>query len=201
MKRIFLALIILVVWVSLSSAETYKSSFGFSIEIPSDWLIMSKQEIISNPNLFNFESSEFKNFDKDLLNKMKNMVAAGQVEIYFNKETSNSLFSDNINVIETIENLPQTISKLHQYCTELPQGLSKYFGKTVNVYKCEFRKIAEIDCLYLVFDGAVDGTRSMQYQIQKSPSLDIIITATCKNETFEIINKEFDEIMGSLKFQ
>jgi hypothetical protein len=129
------------------------------------------------------------------------MVAAGQVEVYFNKKTSNLFFSDNISVIKTIERLPQTTSELKQYCAMLPQEFSKYYGKTTTVYQCEFKKIAGIDCLYLIFDGALDGTRSIQYQMQKSPSVAITITATAQNETFEIIKKEFDEIMASLTFQ
>jgi hypothetical protein len=200
MKKIVFALIILVVWVSPLLAETYNSPFGFSIDISPHWLIMSKQEIKDNPDLFNFEREEFKDFNKDLLSQIKNMVASGQIEVYFNKKTSNAFFSDNINVIKTIERLPQTASELNQLCTMIPKELSEYYGKPTKVYECEFKKVAGLDSLYLIFDGVLDGTTSMQYQIQKSPSVAITVTATSKNETFEIIKKEFDAIMASFTF-
>jgi hypothetical protein len=150
MKKIVFALIILVVWVSPLLAETYNSPFGFSIDISPHWLIMSKQEIKDNPDLFNFEREEFKDFNKDLLSQIKNMVASGQIEVYFNKKTSNAFFSDNINVIKTIERLPQTASELNQLCTMIPKELSEYYGKPTKVYECEFKKVAGLDSLYLL---------------------------------------------------
>ena len=87
MKKIIVALTILIIWASSVSAEIYNSPFGFSIDIPSHWLIMSKQEIMDNPDLFNFETEEFKNTNKDLLNNIKNTVSSGQVELYLNKKT------------------------------------------------------------------------------------------------------------------
>ena len=200
MKKILFVLIILVVWASLSSAATYKSPFGFSIDMPAHWLIMSKQELKDNPDLFNFESKVFKNYNKDMMSKIKDTITSGQTEIYFNKKTANVSFTDNINVIKTIERLPNTISDLNKYCVMFPKEIAKYYGITSKIYKCEFKKVAGLNCPYLIFDGVIDGTRSIQYQLQKSPNVAIIITATSKNETFEIIRKEFDEIIASLTF-
>ncbi|OGP54867.1 MAG: hypothetical protein A2Y65_08505 [Deltaproteobacteria bacterium RBG_13_52_11] len=200
MKKILFALIILVVWAPLLSAKTYKSPFGFSIDIPAHWLIMSKQELKDNPDLFNFESKVFKNFNKVMISKIKDMVTSGQTEVYFNKKTANASFTDNINVIKTIERLPQTISELKQYCAMFQKEIYKYYGVTSKIYKCEFKKMAGLDCSYIIYDGALDGTKNILCQIQKSPNVAIIITASSKNETFEIIRKEFDEMLASLKF-
>jgi hypothetical protein len=198
MKKIICALIILVAWTSPLLAENYSSPFGFSIDIPSHWLILTKQELKDNPELLNFEGDEFKDFNKDLLNQIKNMVAAGKIEIYINKKTSTVSFNDTINVMKAIERLPQAASELNQYCPMIKKELSKYYGKPINVYECELRTVAGFNSLYSVFDGVVDETKCIQYQIQKSPSVILIITAGAKNETFEIIEKEFEEIISSL---
>ena len=58
-----------------------------------------------------------------------------------------------------------------------------------------------MDCLFLEFDGMVEGTRSIQYQIQKSNSVQIIITATCKNTTLDTIRDEFEEIIYSIRLK
>jgi hypothetical protein len=200
MKKIIFSLLILIMWALPLSAEMYNSPFGFSIDIPSHWLIMSSKEIKDNPDLFDFENEQFNNFDKDLLSLVKNKVASGQIEVYYNKKTSNVRFSDNINVMKSIERLPQTASELNQYCAKFPEELSEYFGKPTKVYECDFKKVAGINSIYLDFDGAIDGTRSIQVQIPKSPNVNIVITATGKNETYEIISKEFDGIMTSLTF-
>lgn len=200
MKKIIFTLIIFIAWITPLSAETYKSPFGFSIDIPSHWLIMTKQEVKDNPDLFNFEGEDFKNVNKNLLSKVQSMVVAGQMELYLNRNTSNPLFNDNIVVMKIIEPLPQTVSEQDQYCTELSDMLAEQFGKLVTVYECSFKKIAGLNALYLVADGVVEGTRSIQVQIPKSPNVNIVITATCKNETNEIISKEFEEIMASFTF-
>jgi hypothetical protein len=198
MKKIICALILLVAWTSPLLAENYNSPFGFSIDIPSHWLILTKQELQDNPDLLNFEGDEFKDTNRDVLNQVKNMVAAGQTEIYINKKTSTISFNDTINVMKAIGSLPKTVDELNQVCEVLPKELSKYYGKPTKVYKCELRTVAEFNSLYSVFDGVVDGTKCIQYQIQKSPSVVLIITAGTKNETFEIINKEFEEMMSSV---
>jgi hypothetical protein len=51
------------------------------------------------------------------------------------------------------------------------------------------------------FDGVVEGTRSMTYEIQKSPSIIIVLTATCKNKTLSIIKKEFEDMVSSIKMK
>ena len=142
MKKIIFSLLILMMWALPLSAATYNSPFGFSIDVPSHWLIISSKEIEDNLDLFTFEHEMFKDCNKDVLRQMKNMVVSGDVEIYLNKQTSNSVNNDNINVIKTIERLPQTVSEQNQFCAKTSQDLSEVYGKLIKVYECEFRKVA-----------------------------------------------------------
>lgn len=200
MKKIIFALIIVVMWAPSILAEVYNSPFGFSIDLPSHWLILSKQELQDNPDLLNFEREEFKSTNKDFLNNIKNMIVSGQVEVYLNKKASNFSFNENINVVQTIERLPQTVSELDQFCANIPQLMSENYGKSIKVYECELKKVAGLNSLYFIVDGILDETKNIMYQFQKSPSVAITITATCRNETLEIFKKEFDEIIATLTF-
>jgi hypothetical protein len=176
MKKIIFAILILVCWTASLSAEIYHSSFGFTINIPSHWLIVSKQEVKDNPDLFN-------------------------VEIYYNQNTTDAYFRDKILVGILAGRLPQTVSERKITCTGLPGELSRAYGKHIKVYKCGFKKVSGLNAFYAEFDGVVDGTRSIQYQIQKSPSVVIIITATCKNTSLSIIKKEFENMVSSIKIK
>jgi len=201
MKKIIFTILILVCWSASLSAETYHSSFGFTINIPGHWLIVSKQEVKDNPDLFNFENDVFKNTDKAMLNQIKNMILSGKVEIYYNQNTTDTYFRDNINVFILIGRLPQTVSESKKTCKSLPGELSRAYGKHIKVYKCELKKVSGLNAFYSEFDGVVDGTKSIQYQIQKSQSVVITLTATCKNQSLRIIKKEFEDIVSSLKFK
>ena len=196
MKKLIFAIIIILTWIPSSSAETYFSPFGFSINIPSQWQIVSKEEMKKNSYLLDFESEVYKNVDKTLMEKIKENVPSGEMEYYFNKNTSDTSF--NICVIEEPLALPKNSSK-ERICKELPAALSQNFGKPITVYECEFKKVADSDSLYLVFNGLKDGTIYIQYHIPKSPSICITMGTTCEKENYAIVRKEFDEIISSFK--
>jgi hypothetical protein len=59
--------------------------------------------------------------------------------------------------------------------------------------------INNLKSLLLEFDGALEGTRNIQYQIEKSPSVQILITGTCKNSVLDTIRKELNRIVLSIK--
>ena len=201
MRKMIFTILILVSWSASLSAETYHSSFGFTINIPSHWLIVSKQEVKDNPDLFNFENEVFKNTDKTMLNQIKNMILSGKIEIYYNQNSTNTYFRDNINVFILIGQLPKTVSASKEACRSLPGELSRAYGKHIKVYNCGSKKVSGLKAFYSEFDGVVDRTKSIQYQIQKSPSVVITLTATCKDQSLGIIKKEFEDIVSSIKIK
>ena len=201
MKKIIFSVLIVVIWPASLSAETFQSSFGFTINIPPHWLVLSKQEVKDNPDLFNFENEVFRNTDKAMLNQIKSMILSGKVEIYYNQKTANPYFRDNINVFILVGRLPQTVSESKQKCRNIPGELSRAYGKHIKVHNCGLRKVSGLNTFYSEFDGVVDGTRSIQYQIQKSPSVLITITATSKNKSLSIIKKEFGKMISSIKIK
>jgi hypothetical protein len=123
-----------------------------------------------------------------------------QIESFINTKTSIPLFKDNIVILKSTDRLPQTSSELKQYCEKITQNLSEAHGKPFKAYKCEFRKVAGFNRVYLIIDGVKNETKTIMYLLQQSPSDVIAIAAGCRNETCETITKEFDEIMASFTF-
>jgi hypothetical protein len=120
------------------------------------------------------------------------------VEIYYNQRTSDISFSDNINVTKRIGQLPKSATEAEALCKDLPGQLSNLFGRTVNFYECTIKYFGGMNVFYLEFDGVIEGTRSLQYVISKSPSVLLVFTATCKNERLETIKREFEDIISSV---
>lgn len=194
-------LIVLLIFIAITPVygKEYKSSFGFTADIPEHWLVLTKEELKENPDLFDFDKKRFGNVDKNLLKNIDSQIKSGQVEFYFNQKTSDSSFADNINVIKDIGKIPENNTQLRELCNLVPKQLSSYFGRKIRVYECKLVDISNLKSLFLEFDGVTEGTRSIQYQIQKSPSVKIIITATCKNSILDTIRKEFNRIVLSIK--
>jgi hypothetical protein len=111
MKKGLVVLFILAIWTASPAAETYDSPFGFSINLPSHWLVVSSQELKQNPDLFDFNSRIFGNWDKTQQEKLKKFILGGQVEYYYNRNTADSHFADNINVYIRQGQLPQSVSE------------------------------------------------------------------------------------------
>ena len=201
MKKFALLFFILVTWSTQAFGEQYTSSFGFSINIPSHWLIVSAEEIRKNPDLFNFNKEIFKNVNPSMLEQIKEMIVSGRIEMFFNQETGDSLFNDNINVFKRAGRLPQNALESKKACDSLPGQFSSAYGKSTNVYSCGIKKVSGLNAFFAEFDGVVHETRSMTYEIQKSPSIIIVLTATCKSKTLNIVQKEFEDMVTSLRMK
>jgi hypothetical protein len=183
---------------SLPKAKTYESSFGFSVDIPSHWLVLTRQEIKDNPDLFDFSNESFDNMNKDVLKVIMQKVQSGGVEIWFNTLTSDIQFADNINIGKTVGKIPKTKNDLPSF-SELSSEYSKVYGMHINFYTCELREINGLNAMYLDYEVMGKEIRSLQCIIQKSNSVQIIITATCRKSTFDTIREEFNNIINSLR--
>ena len=200
MIKTLLVPIILFLSVCIADAKEYNSSFGFNVDVPEHWLVLTPDEIKTNPDLFDFENRDFGKIDKDILKQMKTKILNGSVEIYFNQDTSEIEFADNVNIMKSVGRLPSKGIAVQNQCSNLGAQLSNYFGRQINLYQCKLTVVDNLPALYSEFDGAVEGTRSLQYQVQRSPSVLLIITATCKLKTLDIIRNEFVDIIRSINF-
>jgi hypothetical protein len=199
MRRYTLVVLLIFIAITPVYGKEYQSSFGFTVDIPEHWLVLTRKELKENPDLFDFSQESFGNVDKDLLKNIQSKVKSGQVEYYLNQKTSDSSFADNINVIKEIGKIPENNTQLREVCNSAPKQFSSYFGRQIKVYQCKLVDINNLKSLFLEFDGVVEETRSIQYTIQKSPSVQIMITATCKNSVLDTIRKEFNRIVLSVK--
>lgn len=168
-------------------SKEYESNYGFNINVPEHWLVLTPTELKENPDLFDFENTDFGNIDKNLLKQIIYKIKTGNIEIYFNQNTSDLTFSNNINILKQIGKMPTEAADVKKQCTELGTQLSQYFGRKINLYQCKTTTINNKTFFMSEFDCAMSGTRSIQYQFQKSPSVFIIITSTSKDKTADTI--------------
>jgi hypothetical protein len=201
MRRMALSILLALILVSPVCAKEYRSSFGFTVDLPSHWLVLTKQEVKDNPDLFDFSREAPPNVNKNLLEHIRGQVESGRIEYYLNQKTSDLEFADNIVVTKAPGEIPRSRPGASELCDGLLAQVSRLLGRKINLYACEFRKVGGLNALYADFDGVVEGTRSLQYQIQKSPGVVIRITATLRNSNVESIRTEFKEIVSSMKMR
>ncbi len=198
MKRLLLIVLLLVTLGGTARAETMKSTLGYSVSVPSNWLILTREEVQKNPDIFENIDAVGK-MDKTLLKNIMTMIKDGKADFIFRTDYVSSGFSDNINIIKQVQKTPSTDDELQELCSILPEEFQKYFGRKVLIYSCEFRVVSGLKSVYTEFDGVVPGTRSMQYCIPRTKSVALIVTATADTDTFSEVATDFAAMIKSLK--
>ena len=60
MRRYTLVVLVIFIFVTPVYGKEYQSSFGFTIDIPEHWLVLTRQELKENPDLFALGSDQGK---------------------------------------------------------------------------------------------------------------------------------------------
>jgi hypothetical protein len=200
MKRVVAFVLVLLGWVVAARATDYRSSFGFTLSIPDDWLVLTKQAIKDNPAFTDAQDAKVGRINPELLKDLKAKVESGSIEMFFDRTTSDVTFADNINVMLRRGQIPGAPDKVRQVCETYPARLAKYAGRNLAVMRCETRDLGPTESMYLEYEGVVTGTVTMQYQIPRPNNELLLVTATCKQARVEKIRAEFEAIVRSIRF-
>jgi hypothetical protein len=182
-------------------ADSYQSGFGFSAAIPADWLVLSQQQLQADQTALNPDDPKLIGIDPGLIQKMMDKIKSGDMELYIHKGFGAGGFVNNINVIRQSSLIPGTDAELKETCDQVPGILSQYFRHPTVLYQCSLTKVAGKGAMLTEFDGALGGTHSIQYQIQKSDGATLVVTGTFTNGTAEKERVVFMHIVSSMKFQ
>jgi hypothetical protein len=200
MRRFLSLLVVLVAWASAANASDFRSSFGFTADVPADWVVLTKQALADSPTLVDMRPETVGNLNPELFRSLKAKVESGSIEMLFDRTTSDSTFADNINVMIRRGRIPDALGQVQQVCEAYPTKLAKFAGRSLNVLRCERRDLGRTDAFYIEYEGVVAGTVTMQYQIPRPNNELLLVTATCKQTSVEKIRPEFEEIVRSIRF-
>ncbi len=202
MKKVLsVGLMAALLWGMTAVAAVYESDFGFRIDLPSGWTVVSKKGVKEKPE---FVAAVFEAADKDrtladlpqnLYTRLKEKIAGGDVEYYYKTESAN--FS--ISVFQEPGTIPQP-NEVQETCQALPQELSKLSKNPVKVYECRLTILGNAPALYMVADAYEQGEKYVEYLIQKAPNEVLLVTATStKRQDFSKLKVDFDAVMKSFQ--
>lgn len=189
MKRVASLAIVLLMGAVAALAKDYSSSFGFTFSAPDPWLVMTKQELASNPVFTNADAG------------IKAKVQGGSVEIFYDRATSDATFTDYIDVkLGPKGPVPNTPDDVKAACSGYGQALAKAAGRTLTIMTCETRQVGPLKTFYVEYEGRVADTVTMQYQIPRPDGKLVYVTATCKQASMDKFRPDFEAIVRSIKF-
>ncbi len=187
MKKV-LFLMINILWLAAARAGAYESPLGFSIDLPSHWNVVNKQVLKKDPRKYGS------------LGESKKEILNGKAEIYENLSARHDKVNDAIFVHLDRGGMRPIKAMEKQICNEtlLQKAFSRSLGRKVKVYACKVVRVSNYDAIYLDFDGAQPGSRSLQYQIWKPSNDTITLTLTTRSKSLEKVRDEFTALIFSL---
>lgn len=200
MKNLFKIYTFLVALMFISAnaeAKEYKSVFGFTVDFNDKWLVLSRETLKENKDIFN--SPELKALSPYVVERVIKIIDSGRLELMY-RRGNDKQFADNINfMLLTTEKLQLVYPK--NSCEAVQKGLKKNYKRETDstLYSCGYREVGDVGMVMMVFDGFVIGTTTYSYQFH-SPEGTVQLTATCRKGRCDIVANELDEMFEKIKF-
>ncbi|MCP4904525.1 MAG: hypothetical protein GY910_06060 [bacterium] len=202
MRRIFGLTGMIILLATSAQAREHESGFGFAISVPDVWLVLTRSEVAKKAELFEEDGSDrLGSVPAAMRRAVFERVEAGQLEIFYRREGLSGSFVDNVNIMRQPADLPATESQLTGVCRVLPSEFSRVFGRPIAMDRCEIRMLATRPALYLQFDGAIPGTTTLQYQLQRRAGGTLVLTATASTSNLTRMLSEFEEMVDSIRIR
>lgn len=191
---------LLVLLATVGRAGEFESAFGFGISVPDVWLVLTRSEVAENAAAFmDDDGDRFGSVPPAMREVVFERVAAGQLEIFYRREGISGSFVDNVNIMTQPADLPVSEQQVDGICRVLPGEFSRVFGRPIGLDRCEMRELMGRRALYLEFDGAIPGTTTLQYQLQRRVGETLILTATAAKPNLARLQGEFEEMVASIR--
>ncbi len=190
----------LMLLTNVSVAKDFTSAFGYSASVPDHWRILTRDDVKDRSGQVDLGADpEMKKFNPQTISAVQRNLASGNVEVFFNMQTSNSSFSDNINVMRSQGRVPVSKQEGQQACAEAKSGLPAVIGRPVDLHDCGYRKINGADALYINMTVSGAPYRSVQYMLKGSNGKNLLFTLTATHGNYSALKREFDAIINSVR--
>ncbi|MGD1148773.1 MAG: hypothetical protein ABR961_12585 [Thermoanaerobaculaceae bacterium] len=199
MRTAVVSAVVALAVASVAVAKEYRSSFGFAVDVPENWLVLTKQAIAEDAALAAAPDPKVGNINPDILRDLRAKVENGSIEMFFDRTTSDATFADNINILVKPGQAAASPDRVREACDAYPGLLAKYAGRGLKVEGCESRNIGSLKAFYVEYEGVVAGTVTMQYQFSRPDNQRLLVTATCKRASLDKVRPEFEEIVRSIR--
>jgi len=187
----------------VARAGEFRSGFGFGISVPDVWLVLTRGEVEQHAELFLDGSGSgvdaLERIPVAMRRTVFDRVRAGELEIFYRRESETDGFVDNVNFLLQPTEPPMTRDQLVGVCRVLPTEFSRIFGRPISMEACEMRERLFRPVLYLQFEGAVPGTTTMQYQLPRTGVGTIVITATTASVSLPRMLSELEGMVESMR--
>lgn len=157
-------------------AEEYRSAFGYSINLPSSWIVLSPQTVKKAYKSENLSSLGLESVDRETALEILEKVKSGQVEFYFDKAFSTPAFKNNISVQIADGEIIHNTKELKVTCDAVPEELSRIFKTKIALKQCALKSFGSTKYSVVEYSGSLPGLTTIQneFALDKNKKLVVV---------------------------
>lgn len=96
--------------------------------------------------------------------------------------------------------VPENASDGAAVCQQLSSAIAKLTSRPVTMHECGLRTVAGVPMFYVDHDGVGNGTRTMQFWLEKEPTKLLQFTLNSKDDNVDSRRKELTDIVASVRW-
>jgi hypothetical protein len=199
-KHLLTALALAALMAAPALAATFHSDLGYSLKLPDDWSVLTREQIKKHPEVVDAafsaaqQQQDLAQMPKTLLSRVKKLVNAGEIDYFFSPEPRFT-----VSVHRGPGRIPAGAGGVVQMCRLLEQKLSEEAGRDTQVHDCRSTQLDGRPGIYLIADNYWQNQKYIQVQAQLEPNKILVFTASSRDENFDQMSREFDRVMGSVR--
>ncbi len=183
-----LTVLAFLLFISLnSSAKTFKSDFGFNVELSDDWLAIGKAQTSDSNKKGTLKALEKLNIDKEKAEKILDRIKNANVEFIFDKTKSNAEFNNNISIQRGSGSTARTPEQAEAACKTLEPELQKLYKQKITITQCGMISMDNYSFMSYEYKDAIPNVTTIQHEFQLTPNLTFITIGGSLTESVEHI--------------
>lgn len=167
-------MVMLVVSLKAHAAD-YRSNYGFSFQLPAEWLVLTPAQVQKTYQGESLKSMELAIGDRATFEAVLQKVKAGEVEYFFDRKYSTREFKNNISV-QLMPPRPETPDQIAKdSCPSLAMSLRGLYGAEVKVTSCGIQTLAKVPFVAYEYRVPSQGVNVIQFEIPFGPKGTLIL--------------------------
>jgi len=173
--------------------ETYKSEFGFELDIPKDWSVLSWKQLEKLELEKLTQQAEIDPTEKREAIHFFERVRKGQYEVYYQTEEGHT-----ISVHQQAGRAAQTKAEAVEACTIVSKQLLAAYQKGAKVIYCRLQNSGGVDHIALEYTITGTGKSVIQCEFQKTPQLKLTVMAEVNGTNRDLIRQMHERISEAI---
>jgi TPR repeat protein len=186
MKNLFLCLALVSISFN-SSAKTFNSEFGISVDLNDDWLALGKKQASDKNKKATLDALKKINIKDKKAEAIMARIKGANVEFIFDRKRSNPDFNNNISIQRGAGSTARTEEQAEAACKTLEPELQKLYKEKVKITQCGMIKIDKHSFMSYEYKDAIPGVTTIQHEFQITPNLTFITIGGSKLDAVDRI--------------